>query len=186
MKIVLYRSLAVLMALLLAGCASSVPYRFYTLQPMAEPQDVGLTGSVGIMPVVIPSWLDRNNMAYIDDGFQLHKLSLDRWGEPLAEAITRVLTQNLQRKNPQADVFHGPWLHSQRPDTDIQVEIQNLMLKGQQLELEVSWRINDQYRVKHYKAAVSEQPFAFELAKAISGQLQQLSDDLQQSLKSGS
>ncbi|UYM15354.1 PqiC family protein [Endozoicomonas euniceicola] len=186
MKIVLHHSLAVLMVLLLAGCASSAPYRYYTLQPMAEQQEAGLTGSVGIMPVVIPSWLDRSNMAYIDDGFQLHQLRLDRWGEPLAEAITRVLTQNLQRKNPQADVFHGPWLRSQRPDTDIQAEIQNLMLKGRQLELEVSWRINDERRVEYYKVVVSEQPSAFELAKAISGQLQQFSDDLQHSLVAGS
>ncbi|MET4695095.1 PqiC family protein [Endozoicomonas lisbonensis] len=190
MKAVLYRPSAVLLAalimMLLAGCASSVPYRYYTLQPMAERQESGLTGSVGVMPVAIPAWLDRSHMAYTDDAFQLHQLSLDRWGEPLAEAMTRVLTQNLQRKNPQADVFHGPWLRSQRPDTDIQAEVQNLMLKGQQLELEVSWRINGERRVNRYKATINEQPSAVELARAISEQLQQFSDDLQQSLKSES
>ena len=190
MKAVWYRPFEVLLAAfmiaLLAGCASSVPYRYYTLQAMAERQESGLTGSVGIMPVAIPAWLDRSHMAYTDDVFQLHQLSQDRWGEPLTEAITRVLTQNLQRKNPQADVFHGPWLRSQRPDTDIQAEVQNLMLKGRQLELEVSWRINSERRVNRYKATITEQPSAVELARAISGQLQQFSDDLQRSLNSES
>ena len=186
MNTVAYRPLALLLIVLLAGCASSVPYRYYTLQPMAERQETGLAGSIGIMPVSIPSWLDRSNMGYIDDAFQLHQLSLDRWGEPLAEAITRVLTQNLQRKNPQADVFHGPWLRSQRPQTDIQVEIQNLMLKGEHLELEVSWRINGERRLNRYQVVVSEQPSAVELARAISRQLERFSDDLQNSLKVGS
>ncbi|AMO55755.1 hypothetical protein GZ77_08480 [Endozoicomonas montiporae] len=186
MRAVLYRPFALLLILLLAGCANSVPYRYYTLQPVAERESAGLSDSIGIMPVSIPSWLDRSNMGYIDDAFQLHQLSLDRWGEPLAEAITRVLTQNLQHKNPQADVFHGPWLRSQRPKIKIQVDIQNLMLKGQQLELEVSWRINGERRVNRYQVAINEQPSAVELARAISQQLEQFTDDLQKGLKGAS
>lgn len=185
MKAVKPFSLIVMLAL--AGCSSPLPYHYYTLQPQ-PPVSVesgsisSFKGSVGIAPVKIPVWMDRSSLTYSDGAFQLHMAAQDRWGEPLGDAVTRVATQNLQRLNPQADIFHGPWVRSQRPEWEIDMEVQNLTLSNYQLELEISWRMNGIRRVSRYEAGISESPVAVEIAQVFSELLGQLSNDLQQHL----
>ena len=194
MKAVKPFSLIVMLAL--TGCSSPQPYRYYTLQSHAPVIGSGVVGSgivgsgivdsikgsVGIAPVKIPAWMDRTSLTYSDGAFQLHMAAQDRWGEPLGDAVTRVVTQNLQRLNPQADIFHGPWVRSQRPEREIDLEIQNLTLNNHQLELEISWRIDGIRQISRYHAGVTESPAAVEIAKVFSDLLGQLSGDLQQYL----
>lgn len=172
-----------LLSSVLVGCASSVPYRYYTLQPLAESLSSDFRGSIGLASVVVPAWMDSSHLVYSDGAFQLRKLSQDRWGEPVDSSITRVLTQNLQRMNPDADVFHGSWLRSQQPNVDVRIEIQNLVVMDRQLVLEVSWKQSGLRHIQTYQAPISELPSGVELVKGVSQLLEQLAKGVNRQLK---
>jgi uncharacterized protein len=84
--------------LLLAGCASSVPLRFYTLNEV-PPSDVAATSSgapaIRVGRVRIPAELDRNEIVQRIDANRLRIGEQDRWAAPLDEMIRRVLSANL-------------------------------------------------------------------------------------------
>ena len=143
---------------LLSGCSSSIKsYRYYTLQPMAVPSGAGLQGSIGVNPVVIPEWLDQHSLVWSDGGFRLHKADLDRWGEPVPKAITRIMAENLNRLSD-TWVTAGPWLRSQRPDQVIEIELLSLAKQGEQVILDARWSINKKERHPTIKQKQFYQP----------------------------
>jgi uncharacterized lipoprotein YmbA len=90
--------LSVLM--LLAGCASSPPSRFYTLTALPEAQgrvsDVSDGQlAVGIGPVVFPQFLDRPQLVLRDGSNRLGVEEFERWGGSLQDDFLRVWGQNL-------------------------------------------------------------------------------------------
>ncbi|MGH8289741.1 MAG: PqiC family protein [Steroidobacteraceae bacterium] len=91
------RPVAIALILLLAGCASSPPVRFYTLAPVAParhpPPAARIT--VQIAAVHIPVVLDRQEMVRESAPETLQVSDGNRWGAPLADMIQRVLTQDL-------------------------------------------------------------------------------------------
>jgi uncharacterized protein len=97
-----YRLIPVLALLTLAGCASSPPTRFYTLDPVgpaaASREMAG--DPVKIDAVHIPTALDRSAIVRGETDHQLDISSEDRWAGDLAEMIRRVLTQNLAARLP--------------------------------------------------------------------------------------
>ena len=138
---------------LLSACASNVtPFQYYTLKPAVEGKvSHGTTTSIGVVPVEIPGWMDRANLVVNDGGYELVRYDIQRWGEPLQDAITRILTQNLTTLFPQSDVQSGPWLRSQAPDRAVQVTINNLAWFDSSLELDVRVTLlKDQERVQSH------------------------------------
>ncbi len=95
----IWRVLAVVAVLLLAGCASTPPSTFYTLSPLpgetrgAAPTADGL--GVGLGPVTFPVFLDRPQIvSRLSD----NRLALDefsRWGGTLQDDFLRVWSENL-------------------------------------------------------------------------------------------
>ena len=77
--------------LCLATCASSPPSNFYRLTPAVAHVPGGPTPSLGIGPVDIPEFLNRNALVYTRGGNQLQLAESERWAEPLDDGITRVL-----------------------------------------------------------------------------------------------
>ena len=142
MKSSFLRSLApVFVGLFLWGCSSVQPYRYYTLQPVVEPGTRDFRYSVGVAPVKIPGWMDRSDLAYTEDRFELHFMDYDRWGEPVNDAITRITTSNLRRLLPEATVFSGPWLRSEAPVMEVRIEVLDLAKVQDQLSLTVRWDV---------------------------------------------
>jgi uncharacterized protein len=101
------RLIPVLTLLLLAGCASSPPTHFYTLDPVAPAAaSPAMAGDpVKIDAVHVPPALDRSEIVRGESAHQLEISSQDRWAGDLGEMIRRVLTQNLAARMPSGMVI---------------------------------------------------------------------------------
>jgi uncharacterized lipoprotein YmbA len=90
-----------LLALVLAGCASSPKERFYTLssgavrQPAAPPGAYPAAYRVAVGPVTVPALVDRPQMVLRDGAHRVTLAEQSRWAEPLKDSIERVVAGNL-------------------------------------------------------------------------------------------
>jgi len=83
------------------ACASNAPSRFYVLSSLTgtggEPEMASdkrqLT--IGIGPVELPAYLDRQQIVTRVSPNELHLAGFDEWAEPLKDNLTRVLVENL-------------------------------------------------------------------------------------------
>jgi uncharacterized protein len=80
----------------IAGCASTLPSRFYTLSstttPAAMPQ---AAYSVAVGPVAVPAIVDRPQIVVRPGPNQVSIDEFDRWASPLKNDIARVIVENL-------------------------------------------------------------------------------------------
>ena len=106
----------VLLALvMLAACAASEPSRFYTLAPQARAEAAGAPAASGkagrhvaLSPVQVPRYLDRPEIITRTDANTIELAEFDKWTEPLAEMVGRVLSEDLSRRLPDERVFLLP------------------------------------------------------------------------------
>lgn len=89
---------AAALALALAGCGSSPPMRHYVLSAEAAPSPDPDAVRVSVGPVAIPELVDRPDLVVRAGPNRVEIADLDRWGEPLRDAVPRVLATNLQRR----------------------------------------------------------------------------------------
>jgi uncharacterized lipoprotein YmbA len=97
----------VVIAAVLAGCASSPPMRYYTLSAM--PASSRLPAPRDMLPVrvdrvTIPAELDRSQIVRRVDATRLQIVENDRWAAPLDETIRRVLSEDLAARLPEGIV----------------------------------------------------------------------------------
>jgi len=110
--------------LLIMGCGSTQPSRFYTLtvsetsfpeQRAAE----GIAPVVAIGPVNIPDYLDRPQIVTRGAGNEIYIAEFERWAGPLKSAMPRFLAQHISARVP-ADRFTViPW----RPVASFQIPV---------------------------------------------------------------
>ena len=85
-----------MLAALLAGCATSSPTRYYTLSAVSEPAAAPQAKfSVSVGPVSVPAFVDRQQMVVRTGPNQVFIDEYDRWASPLKDGIGRVVVQNL-------------------------------------------------------------------------------------------
>jgi hypothetical protein len=90
-----------IMTLLLAGCGTSPPAKFYTLTPVVAqrpPEKVVETDKytpIGIGPVEIPEYLDRPEIVTRAEQNQLILSEFNLWGGSLKADVNRVLIENV-------------------------------------------------------------------------------------------
>ncbi len=106
MKLCFYqkRQVAIIfLAVILAGCLGgpSPPTNFYMLSPLSQTQ-AGPTAAtaesrirIGLVTVVIPEYLNRNEIVVNLDNTIYQLAEFDKWAEPLSDNLTRVLEENL-------------------------------------------------------------------------------------------
>ena len=101
---------ALALAALLTGCSFSVPIinpaqtvSYYVLTA-PEPTENKLTApSIGVMPVTLPAYLDRNQLVTrSNDGVGIEIHDFERWGEGLARGVARVLCDTLAQEGRSA------------------------------------------------------------------------------------
>lgn len=96
------------MAGVIAGCASSSPSRFYTLNSTLSPAVPPQTNvSVSVGPVSIPAAIDRPQIVVRTGPNMVSLAEFDRWASPLKEDIARTVVKNLIAilGTPQVTVF---------------------------------------------------------------------------------
>ncbi|QIB66670.1 PqiC family protein [Kineobactrum salinum] len=130
------------LALLLVGCGSSPRNNYYVLSAETQAPSGNQEPSLGIGPVEIPEYLNRNSLVYRDGSNQLLIASFERWAEPLADGIQRVLGLNLSAELGTQNIRPHPWPRDDNPGYAIALWILSLDVSGQQAELVAEWRVS--------------------------------------------
>jgi len=88
--------LCCVMAVVVLGCASSTPSRFYTLSSTSTPALVPQANcSVSVGPISLPSFVNRPQIVIRTGPNQVSIGEFDRWASPLKDDIGRVVVENL-------------------------------------------------------------------------------------------
>jgi uncharacterized lipoprotein YmbA len=115
--------------MLLSGCASTEPSRFYTLTPMPGSNAEVLTEtvaqnlSVGVGPISMPDYLDRQQIVTSSNQNEIKMSEFDRWAGSLEDSLARVLSENLSVLLSTDSVFLFPWRGAITVDYHIGVEV---------------------------------------------------------------
>lgn len=92
----LLRISCVLLMALTAGCGSSPPSHFYTLESTATPGgDTTANYTVAVDPVTIPAAVDRPQMVVQAGSNQVAVDEFNRWAAPLNESIAHAIAGDL-------------------------------------------------------------------------------------------
>jgi uncharacterized protein len=87
--------------LMLGGCASTPPSRFYTLNPLlnkekpAETQTLTGSRTIGLGPIRFPDYLDRRAIVTRTGNNTIQIAEFHLWAGTLKDDFTRVLLENL-------------------------------------------------------------------------------------------
>jgi uncharacterized lipoprotein YmbA len=134
-----------LAVLVLTGCGTTKPSRFYLLTPVqSDTAPAGLaTVRLGIGPIVFPEYLQRSQIVSRQaGGNELRVDDSNRWAEPLAANFARVLAENLSSRLGTEHVVIYPWSRGTELDYRVPIEIQRFEAdEDQQVRLDVRWDI---------------------------------------------
>lgn len=101
--------------IILSGCASTGPARFYTLNSISSAdiqEKISLADksiAIGIGPVEIPDYLDRPQIVTRTSRNELKLSDFNRWAGSLKGDISRVLAKNLSALLSLNNVYVYPW-----------------------------------------------------------------------------
>ncbi len=113
-------------AALLTACGGSPAVRHYLIAPVAG---TGTATSlpagtvIGLGPVSVPDYLSRPQMALRTSVSTVEYRDGERWAEPFAENVRRVLKENLVAALAGATLRAYPWPRSEAVDYQVEVEI---------------------------------------------------------------
>ncbi|HEY1234686.1 MAG TPA: PqiC family protein [Candidatus Binatia bacterium] len=140
-----------------AGClmeARPDPSRFFALTSLPragssakEDSSPSNTPFLGIGPIKIPGYLDREQVVTRVSQNRLAIAESDRWAEPLEENFSRVLSENLSILLQTDRIAIYPWERSQRPTYQVQLDVLRFEPKQEgAVELWARWAILDDAR----------------------------------------
>ena len=149
--------LILLVCFISAGCSflevKPDPSRFFALTSLPRTgqtaQDAAGTNALvlGIGPIKFPGYLDRQQFVTRISQNRFAVAENDRWAEPLDENFSRVLSQNLSILLQTDRIVPYPWLRSQQPTYQVQVEVLRFEPNAEQVvELWARWLILDDAR----------------------------------------
>lgn len=137
--------------LMASGCSLLTPEpdpsRFFVLTAMtqgqAPPRERGDL-IVGVGPINIPGYLDRNEVATRVSSDELHYSPVLRWAEPLRGGIERVVAENLMPVVPGGLVLRFPWAATTPVDYQVGLDVRRFEADKQgNAELFVRWTIRE-------------------------------------------
>jgi hypothetical protein len=202
MKVFLHRHrhvAIIFLALALAGClgGQSPSTNFYMLSPLGPSQAGESAASaegrihIGLETVVIPEYLNRNEIVLNLDNTIYQFAEFNQWAEPLDENLTRVLEENLTNllQDDSIEVIRAS--ESSIP-LDYRLEVDVLRLDGNlgdQVTLIVQWALLETeedglilMRRTKYKALAADETVK-ELVLAKSRVVEELSRDMAAAVK---
>ena len=91
------RTVVTSLVLLLAGCGSSPPAHFYSLQPLDldYQTDADDAAVMYVGPLKLPEYVARTQIVTRGDGAEMIVDDYHRWAEPLDDAIPRIVAVNV-------------------------------------------------------------------------------------------
>lgn len=121
--------LLLVMAVLQTGCAArSTPVQYYQLSAMRAAQApaefaVPKEATIGLGPVRLPEYLARPQIVSRTSANRLTISDRQRWAEPLAENLPRVLAEDLSALLGTDRILSHPWPRDRKVDCQIMVEV---------------------------------------------------------------
>ena len=105
--------LVILLCLIIFGCASTDPSKFYTLHSSKGPDIVQQSSPyelfVMVGPVEIPDYLDRPQIVSRTNQNEITFSEFQRWAGSLKDDITRVLSEDLTELLSEDAISVSPW-----------------------------------------------------------------------------
>jgi len=180
----LFSRLGLLSLVFMLGACGSTPQSNYYRLNSTSSGGSGDTPALGIGPIQIPEYLNRNAMVFNRGKNQLHIANFERWAEPLEEGVQRVLGLNLAGGLDTQNIRPFPWRASETPDYGIQLWLLTLDITPDEARLVAEWRVHKPQtntevarRISRYQAPVSGADGAA-LSGSYSGLLEQLSEEI--------
>ena len=175
---------AISLSTALIGCGTTPNSNYYLLNNSSSPLATGSTPSLGIGPIVIPEYLNRNSLVYKRDGNRLHISKFERWAEPLDYGIMRIIRMNLASLLDTQYVQSYPWSSSERPEYGVEITVLTLDASDTEARLVAEWHIsmprsNEAVirRISELQLAMPEGPIAaIDIEPAYSNLFYQLSE----------
>lgn len=129
-------NLLTLAALILAGCGTSPPVRYFQLEPrpVEAEQEKSSTELLAVGPLHIPDYLDRPQLVTRTASVEIAIDDYRRWAEPLKSALPRVVAANL------SDMREGLAALDHRHDSFLQFDYR-LLGNIQQFDVDESGRV---------------------------------------------
>ena len=149
---------ALLAALVVAGCGTSPPVRFFTLASEAPPRSAATAPAytIAVGPVTVPEIVDRPHLVLRVSPTRVEVAEQARWAAPLKSEIPRVLANQLSSLLPGASTATLSQRAAGSPDFRVLVDIQRFdSTPGDSASVEASWsvRSRDGTLVDGYSAA---------------------------------
>ena len=178
-------------AVLAAGCSSSPPSRFYTLDSTATVGGAALSDTkVMVGPVSIPASVDQPQFVVTVASNQVTVDEFNRWAAPLNDAIARAVAGDLSNLLGTPEVATAQLANFQ-PDYMVTIDVQRFVsVKGDSATLEAVWtvrRINGETKSGRTSVKEAAQGKDYDaLAAAHSRALAKLSSDVADAIRSES
>jgi hypothetical protein len=138
-----------ILALVLLGCASTPPVRFFVLSSTPDSEKLASQESeccltIGIGPVRLPEYLNQPEIVTRITQNELRLDEFAKWAEPLEDSISRVLAENLSSLLCTRSIEVFPWKRWTPVDYRIDVHvIQMDGVLGTSALLDITWSISD-------------------------------------------
>jgi len=135
------RLIAAVAVVLLSACSSTPDSEYYLLTALASGESNNESPSVGVGPIEIPQYLNRNSLVYHRAGNQVDVASFERWAEPLTDGLSRVISLNLSALLNTQSVQIFPWPQQYAPTYGVSVNVLELDAEGTRASLVAKWTI---------------------------------------------
>ncbi|MFV8820050.1 PqiC family protein [Haliea sp. E17] len=182
-------SLAALLLGLVAAC-STAPSQHYILRAREVPPASTGDLSIGVGPVTLPNYLQRNNFVITREQNRLQIDSTERWAEPLENGISRVISINLAGLLDTQDVRSYPWHPKRLPDFAVQLRVLEMEADSSEARLIAEWLLLSpgsdgalERRIAQFQQALPANADAGAMAAAYSDLLYQLSRQIAEAVK---
>jgi len=147
-RLILWLITSSLCSFAVAGCSTkqlinaSPQAAFYRLQRAAEERPALKANAHGlyIAPVKLATYLQRSQMVQRTGPYRYQFQEYQRWAEPLAENIRRLLQQALQQQLPQARIYADNRFQTGSWTLELDVGRCNATPTG--VELSLDWRLS--------------------------------------------
>ncbi len=125
--------------LLVSACSSTPQSNHYLLTSRIIEVPDGTDPSLGVGPVVIPGYLNRDTLVYRKSEHQLQITGSERWAEPLEDGISRVVGLNLADLLETGSVQAFPFHPRRKPDFGVKLNLRSLDCTQDSAQLVAEW-----------------------------------------------
>lgn len=142
------RVFIIAMVTMIAGCASTAPTRFYSLNSLASPEaEVNVLSTdqniaIGVGPVEIPDYMDRPHIVTRTGQNEIKFSDFNKWAGSLNSDITFVISENLSALLSTRHVYAYPFKSYIPIDYQVVVNITRFDgMPGGEVRLKADWTI---------------------------------------------